>query len=206
MLKSTGMASYRMRGKLLWEESIMNDKKIVQLFFERSQQAITELSLKYGKICFHIALNILKCNEDAEECENDTYLKTWNSIPPDDPMYLRAYVSRIVRNLALSKYRYNHRQMRDSHLQVYLSELQDCIPASQDVEASADDTVNRAIGAFLSTQDLTARALFIQRYFYMEKISVLSKKFGLKESTVSTKLNRTRLKLKQYLEREGIVL
>ena len=77
---------------------------------------------------------------------------------------------------------------------------------SQDVEASADDTVNRAIGAFLSTQDLTARALFIQRYFYMEKISVLSKKFGLKESTVSTKLNRTRLKLKQYLEREGIVL
>ena len=116
----------------------MNDKKIVQLFFERSQQAITELSLKYGKICFHIALNILKCNEDAEECENDTYLKTWNSIPPDDPMCLRAYVSRIVRNLALSKYRYNHRQMRDSHLQVYLSELQDCIPASQDVEASAD--------------------------------------------------------------------
>lgn len=184
----------------------MNDKKIVQLFFECSQQAITELSLKYGKICFHIALNILKCNEDAEECENDTYLKTWNSIPPDAPMYLRAYVSRIVRNLALSKYRYNHRQMRDSHLQVYLSELQDCIPASQDVEASADDTVNRAIGAFLSTQDLTARALFIQRYFYMEKISVLSKKFGLKESTVSTKLNRTRLKLKQYLEREGIVL
>ena len=121
-------------------------------------------------------------------------------------MCLRAYVSRIVRNLALSKYRYNHRQMRDSHLQVYLSELQDCIPAAQDVEASADDTVNRAIGAFLSTQDLTARALFIQRYFYMEKISVLSKKFGLKESTVSTKLNRTRLKLKQYLEREGIVL
>lgn len=126
----------------------MNDKDIVQLFFERSQQAVTELSQKYGKLCFHIALNILKCNEDAEECENDTYLKTWNRVPPDEPICLRAYVSRIVRNLALSQYRYNHRQMRDSHLQVYLSELQDCIPASQDVEASADDTVNSAIQAF----------------------------------------------------------
>lgn len=184
----------------------MNDKDIVQLFFERSQQAINELSQKYGKLCFHIAFNILKSNEDAEECENDTYLKTWNSIPPDEPMCLRAYISRIVRNLALSRYRYNHRHMRDSHLQVYLSELQDCIPASQDVEASADDTVNNAIRAFLSTQDLTSRALFIQRYFYMERISVLSKKFGLKESNISTKLNRTRLKLKQYLEREGVVL
>lgn len=184
----------------------MNDKNIVRLFFERSQQAITELSQKYGKLCFHIALNILKCNEDAEECENDTYLKTWESIPPDDPMCLRAYVSRIVRNLALSKYRYNHRQMRDSHLQVYLSELQDCIPASQDVEASADDTVNRAIRTFLSKQDMTARVLFIQRYFYMESISALSKRYGLKESNISTKLNRTRLKLKQYLEREGVML
>lgn len=117
-----------------------------------------------------------------------------------------SYVSRIVRNLALTRYRYNHRQMRDSHLQVYLSELQDCIPGSLDVEASADDSVNRAIQAFLSKQDLTARALFIQRYFYMESISALSKKFGLKESTISTKLNRTRSKLRQYLEREGVVL
>ncbi|MCM1145740.1 MAG: sigma-70 family RNA polymerase sigma factor [Blautia sp.] len=184
----------------------MNDNDIVQLFLERSQQAITELSQKYGRLCFHIAFNILQCKEDAEECENDTYLKTWNSIPPDNPICLRAYVSRIVRNLALSKYRYNHRQMRDSHLQVYLSELQDCIPTSQDVETSADDTVNSAIRAFLLTQDLTVRALFIQRYFYMESISDLSKKSGLKESAVSTKLNRTRLKLKQYLEREGVVL
>ena len=139
----------------------MNDKDIVQLFFERSQQAINELSQKYGKLCFHIAFNILKSNEDAEECENDTYLKTWNSIPPDEPMCLRAYISRIVRNLALSRYRYNHRRMRDSHLQVYLSELQDCIPASYDVEASADDTVNNVIRDFLSTQDLPFMLIWI---------------------------------------------
>lgn len=184
----------------------MNDKDIVKLFVARTQQAIAELSQKYGQLCFHIAFNILKCNEDAEECENDTYLKTWKSIPPDDPMCLRAYVSRIARNLALSRYRYHHRQMRDSYLQVYLSELQDCIPASMDVEVSADDTVSSAIQTFLAAQDRTVRALFIQRYFYMESISVLSKKFGLKESSISTKLNRTRLKLKCYLEREGVVL
>ena len=184
----------------------MNDKDIIQLFFARSQQALTELSQKYGKLCFHIALNILKCNEDAEECENDTYLKTWNSVPPDNPTYLNAYVSRIVRNLALSKYRYNHRKMRDNHLQVYLSELQDCIPASQDVETSADDTVNYAIYDFLLKQDFITRVLFIQRYFYMESISNLSRKYGLKESNISTKLNRTRAKLKQYLEGEGVVL
>lgn len=184
----------------------MNDKDIIQLFFARSQQALTELSQKYGKLCFHIALNILKCNEDAEECENDTYLKTWNSVPPDNPTYLNAYVSRIVRNLALSKYRYNHRKMRDNHLQVYLSELQDCIPASQDVETSADDTVNYAIYDFLLKQDFITRVLFIQRYFYMESISNLSRKYGLKESSISTKLNRTRAKLKQYLEGEGVVL
>ncbi len=184
----------------------MNDKDIIQLFFARSQQALTELSQKYGKLCFHIALNILKCNEDAEECENDTYLKTWNSVPPDNPTYLNAYVSRIVRNLALSKYRYNHRKMRDNHLQVYLSELQDCIPAFQDVETSADDTVNYAIYDFLLKQDFITRVLFIQRYFYMESISNLSRKYGLKESSISTKLNRTRAKLKQYLEGEGVVL
>ncbi len=127
-------------------------------------------------------------------------------MPPDYPTHLRAYVSRIVRNLALSRYRYNYRKMRDSHLQIYLSELQDCIPSSQDVEASTDDTVNSAIHAFLLKQDVTTRTLFIQRYFCMESISSLSKKFGLKESNISTKLNRTRLKLRQYLEKEGVVL
>ena len=77
-----------MSGEIQWEENAMNDKEIVQLFLKRSQHAIIELSQKYGKICFHIAFNILKCNEDAEECENDTYLKTWNSIPPDESMSL----------------------------------------------------------------------------------------------------------------------
>jgi RNA polymerase sigma-70 factor (ECF subfamily) len=182
----------------------MDDRKIIQLFFSRSQDAISELSQKYGKFCYRIAMNILKNREDAEETENDTYLKVWNSIPPACPDVLRAYIGRITRNLSLSRYRYNHREKRDGHLQVFLSELEDCIPAPQNVEASTDDTVSNAICAFLAHQDSKTRSLFIRRYFYMESISALAKDFGMKESNVSTKLNRVRIKLKCYLEKEGI--
>jgi RNA polymerase sigma-70 factor (ECF subfamily) len=184
----------------------LDDKKIIQLFISRSQDAISELSQKYGEFCYRIAMNILKNSEDAEETENDTYLKVWNSIPPACPDVLRAYVGRITRNLSLSRYRYNHREKRDDHLQVFLSELDDCVPASQDVEVSADDTVRQAICAFLARQDFSTRTLFIRRYFYMESISALAKDFCMKESNVSTKLNRVRSKLKCHLEKEGITI
>lgn len=184
----------------------MDDRKIIQMLFLRSQDAIPALAQKYGKLCYRIAMNILKNNEDAEETENDTYLRVWNSIPPACPDALRAYISRIARNLALTRYRYNHRERRDGHLQIFLSELEDCIPSRQDVEASADDTVSSAIHAFLARQDSVTRALFIQRYFYMESLSDLARRFDMKESNVSTKLYRVRLKLKDYLEGEGIVL
>jgi RNA polymerase sigma-70 factor (ECF subfamily) len=184
----------------------VDDKKIIQLFIARSQDAISELSQKYGEFCYRIAMNILNNSEDAEETENDTYLKVWNSIPPTCPDVLRAYVGRITRNLSLSRYRYNHREKRDGHLQVFLSELEDCVPAPQNVEVSADDTVCQAICAFLANQDSSTRILFIRRYFYMESISALAKDFGMKESNVSTKLNRVRAKLKCYLEKEGIVV
>lgn len=184
----------------------MDDRKIIQLFFSRSLDAISELSQKYGKFCYRIAMNILKNHEDAEEMENDTYLKVWDNIPPACPDVLRAYVGRITRNLSLSRYRYNHREKRDRHLQVFLSELEDCIPSPQNVEASADDTVSNAICAFLARQDSNTRILFIRRYFYMKSISALAKDFGMKESNVSTKLSRVRLKLKCYLEKEGIVV
>ncbi|MCM1091004.1 MAG: sigma-70 family RNA polymerase sigma factor [Butyrivibrio sp.] len=184
----------------------MDDRRIIQLFFSRSQDAISELSQKYGGFCYRIAMNILRNHEDAEETENDTYLKVWNSIPPACPDVLRAYIGRITRNLSLSRYRYNHREKRDGHLQVFLSELEDCIPAPQNVEAAADDTVSNAISVFLAHQDSGTRILFIRRYFYMESISSLAKDFGMKESNVSTKLNRVRIRLKGYLEKEGITV
>ena len=131
-------------------------------------------------------------------------LKVWDTVPPTYPENLAAYTSRITRNLALSKYRYNQREKRNHHLQVYLSELEDCIPDAENVEIAADDTVLKLIESFLRQQSQINRIVFVQRYFYMENISEIAKKYGLTESNVSTKLYRTRRELRKFLEQEGI--
>ena len=182
----------------------MDDNNIIQLFFERSQEAIVVLSEKYGKLCNWIAMNILKNYEDAQECENDTYLKVWDSIPPTYPENLAAYISRITRNLALSRYRHNQRKKRSQYMQVYLSELEDCIPDTRDTEIMADDTVVRLIESFLKQQKQLNRIVFVRRYFYMESITEIAQKYGLTESNVSTKLHRTRVGLRKFLEQEGV--
>lgn len=184
----------------------MEDVTIIELFFSRSEQAIGELSAKYGKLLNRIARNILNCAQDAEECENDTYLKAWNSIPPTRPAVLSAYVSRITRNLAINRLQYYSRKKRSRQMEVLFCELEDCIPGTADVEAAADDTVSNAINMFLEKLEPQTRILFIHRYFFMESVAALAVRFSLKESTVSTKLNRTRSRLKKHLEEEGIAL
>ncbi len=184
----------------------MEDTKIIELFFERSEYAIKELSQKYGKLCNSIAYNILYNKEDAEECENDTYLKTWQSIPPQKPLCLLAYISKIVRNLALDKLRYCNRQKRSAELDSIFSELYECIPSNENVQDSADDTAIQVVNSFLTRLDPQTRILFIRRYFYMERVESLALRYGLSASNVSTKLNRIRQKLKVYLVKEGIAL
>jgi RNA polymerase sigma-70 factor (ECF subfamily) len=184
----------------------MDDTLIIKLFFERSENAIQELSQKYGRLCNHIAFNILKNQQDADECENDTYLHTWNSIPPQEPNVLKAYVCRICRNLALNRWKYYTRKRRNKEMNLLLSEVDECIPSSMNVEASADDTVIRVLNDFLENLDSQSRILFIQRYFYLESTQALGERFGMSASGVSTKLNRVRKRLKQNLEQEGIVL
>lgn len=186
----------------------MEDEKIISLFFSRCEQAISALSDKYGRLCYSIAFRILSSKQDAEECENDTYLRVWNSVPPTYPQSLRAYVSRIVRNLAITRLHYNNRKKRSrsNNIDILFSELSECIPSAVDVEASADDTIQNAINSFLEKQEPQIRVLFIRRYFFGEDIVSLSARFSLKESNISTKLNRTRARLKDYLEKEGIVL
>ena len=184
----------------------MEDIKIIELFFNRSEYAIKELSLKYGKLCNSIAYNVLYDREDAEECENDTYLKAWNSIPPHKPLSLPAYVSKIVRNLALDKLKYYNRQKRSAEIDNLFSEMSECIPSKEDVQASADDTVIQAVNSFLKELDSQTRILFIRRYFYMERLESLALRYGLSASNISTRLNRIRQRLKCYLEKEGIIL
>ena len=184
----------------------MEDSRIIQMFFDRMESAIAALSAKYGKLCYRIAYNILTNHADAQECENDTYLRVWDTVPPTWPDNLRAYVSRIVRNLALDRVRYQNRQKRSVATDWTLSELSECIPSSVSVEADADDTVVQALTSYLNTLDDLTRVLFIRRYFYMDSVEMLARQFGMNASSVSTRLTRTRARLKAYLEREGIVL
>lgn len=183
----------------------MTDEKIIDLFLERSEQAIKELSLKYGSLCKNISFNILHNECDAEECENDTYVKVWNTIPPQKPYCLVAYVSKIARNISLNRLKYYSRNKRNAQIDHLFSELYECIPSNENlVQITEDIMISKAINEFLRALDNQTRVLFVQRYFYMETAESLSKRFGLSASNVSTKLNRTRTRMKSYLSKKGI--
>ena len=178
----------------------MDDRQIVSLFFARSEQAITEVSQKYGDLCFRIADNILDDPQDAEECVNDAYLGAWNSIPPQSPDPLRAYLCRIVRNLALKKHRANSAQKRDSRFEVSLSELEECIPDNSfDQQLSANE-LTAQINAFLSALRQNDRVMFVRRYWFAEPLSEIAAAFGITEHHTSVRLSRIRRKLHQHLK------
>ena len=183
----------------------MDDSKIIELFFERSEQAIIELSNKYGSICTKVADNILNNRQDSEECVNDAYLAVWNTIPPQKPDPLLSYVCRIVRNLSLKKYHENTAQKRNSRYDVALDEIIDCIPASFSVEDEiAAKEVAGMINSFLATLDQQSRAMFVRRYWHVDSIEELAALFHKSRHYISVRLSRIRKALKQYLETEGI--
>ena len=180
----------------------MDDRQIIALFYERSEQAITELSKKYGDLCFKIAINILNNPQDAEECVSDAYLGVWNSIPPQNPAPLRAYLCRIVRNLALKKLRTNTALKRGSQLEVSLSELENCLPDNSFDEQLSAKELTAQLNAFLSTLHRDDRVMFIKRYWFAEPLSEIAKIFGITEHNASVRLSRIRKKLHQYLNKE----
>ncbi len=185
----------------------LEDSKIIDLFFERSEDAISVLSDKYGALCEKLAVGILKNGRDAEECVNDTYLAVWNSIPPERPQRLISYVCRIARNIATAKYHSNTAEKRNSRYDVALDELEDCFASSESVEecCEANETA-RAINSFLMRLDSAERVMFVKRYFFAESVSDIAEHFGLTPHAVSVKLFRIRERLKKHLEREGIAL
>lgn len=185
----------------------MDDGKIIELFLLRSEQAVIELSYKYGKTCRRIAFNILNNFEDAEECVNDTYLGTWNSIPPQKPNPLSTYVCKITRNLALKRYRYNTAKRRNSFYDVSLSELEECMPSViQNTVSCNEENLTEIIESFLDSLDKKSRIMFVKRYWYAEPISAIAEEFNITENNVAVRLLRIRSKLKMYLEKEGIVV
>ena len=182
----------------------MDDTEIIDLFFERSEKAISELSAKYGKLVYSIAENALHNREDAEECVNDTYLGVWNAIPPQRPISLLAFVCRIARNISITRYTRDPSRQNGAS-DVCFDELQECIPSNETVEARYDaDELSRLIDGFLDELDRKNRMLFVRRYYYMDSFADVAAAAGMKEGAVRTRLSRLRGKLKEFLESRGV--
>lgn len=183
----------------------MNDSEIIALYWQRSETAVKETEKKYGKLCRHIAMNILQNSEDAEECVNDTYLGAWNSIPPQRPTVLSAYLCRIARNCALNKYHYNNSKKRSAQVEISLTELENCILKAPDIaQACETEQLAKALSCFLRTLSYESRNVFMRKYWFFDSVSDIANRFLISESKVKSILFRTRGKLKEFLMKEGI--
>lgn len=186
---------------------MIEDEKIIEMFFVRSEQGIRELDIKYGKVFRKLSYNIVNSRQDAEECVNDAYLGAWNAIPPEKPNPLLTYVCKIVRNISLKAYYRKGAAKRGSAYTVAMEEIEACIAAPVTVEAEIEaKELALIIESFLETLTAENRAIFMQRYAYMEPYADISARVGLPEKTVSVRLTRMRRRLKQYLiEREVFI-
>ena len=182
----------------------MDDKRIVELFHERSEQAIKELSEKYGFVCKRLAFNILKNEADADECLNDSYLKIWNSVPPEDPDPLLTYTCKIVRNTAIHMYDVNTAQKRNSFYDSPIDELENFLFDSEGVEETlAAKELKKAIEEYLSHTDRESRFIFIRRFWFCDEIGDIAEAVGKSPRYVSLKLFRIKEDLKKYLIKKG---
>ncbi len=176
-----------------------HDQRIIELYFARNEQAITETDHRYGGFCMRVSLGILEDRRDAEECVNDTYLKAWNAIPPTRPNSLRAFLAKIVRNLSLQRLEYNKAAKRNRDFELSLEELSDCIPM-RDEDA---DALPALLNSFLETLSESEWQLFCGRYWHGRSVKELARAYGLTPKAVTMRLSRTREKLRTYLNERG---
>ncbi|MBQ3558260.1 MAG: sigma-70 family RNA polymerase sigma factor [Agathobacter sp.] len=181
----------------------MEDRQIVKLLFARAENAISELSVRFGKQLHRIAYNILGNQSDAEECTNDTYFALWNAIPPVSPDPLAPYVYRTGRNTALKRLRRDTAQKRNSRYDVSLEELNGCLPAESMEQIIDARELGRAIDRFLASKSRESRYVFIRRYWYGDSVGDIARELKMQENAVSVRLNRMRNSLKAYLKKEG---
>ncbi len=186
----------------------MEDKQIVDLYFERSEDALTETQKKYGRYVNHIAYNILTSTEDAKECVNSAYYRVWNAIPPAKPANLGTYLGKIVRNVALDMYdKYSAKKRGAGQMELVLEELKECISLSKPVEKIVDEIIlKEVLNRFLGELSKQARVVFVKRYWYLSSVKEIARECGMSESNVKMTLLRTREKLKKYLDNEEITL
>ena len=186
----------------------MDDKKIIELYFARSERAISETDKKFGSNCRRTAYNILRNIQDSEECTNDTYMRLWSVIPPQKPIPLYAFIMRIVRNLALDRVKQFSAIKRGGEVyDAAYDELSECVPSKDNVQKTVEGMeLTESIEKFLSTVSREKKRIFLMRYWSFMTVQEISERLGLSESKVKVTLMRTREKLKKYLEKEGIEL
>ena len=186
----------------------MQDQEIIELYFARNEQAIIESSDKYGYYCTSIALNILQNMQDAEECVNDTWLRAWDSIPPARPNYLQLYLGSITRHISLDRFRSQKAVKRGGgELVLALDEVRDVIASDADVPTQvAEQEFSEIFNRFLWSLSERDCNVFLRRYYYLDPIALIAKRYGLSISNVQKILSRTRAKLRAYLEKEGYAI
>ena len=185
----------------------MEDNKIIDLFWTRSENAILETGNKYGKYCYSIAYNILANNEDAEECVSDTYMAAWKSIPPHRPSVLAAFLGKITRRLSIDRWRSNTRDKRGGgEVTLALDELEYCVFDPHDIDKAIErKQFVRVLNRFLDSLPDTDRKIFLCRYWYMDSVSAIAGYLGFSQSKITSILFRTRKKLRAVLEQEDLL-
>ncbi len=183
----------------------MEDQEIVALFWKRDESAIQETSKKYGMYCYSIAYRILKNHEDSEESVNDTYVDAWHSMPPHKPSLLSTFLGKITRRIAIDKWRASRAEKRgNGEMSLVWDELEECIASENDIDTEIDrKQLAQTVNAFMKTLSDSERKVFVCRYFYMDPLESICKKFGFSEGKVKSMLFRTREKLRVYLQKEG---
>ncbi len=186
----------------------MEDAKIVQLYLERDETAIRHTAVKYGSRLRSLSFSITSDDLTSEECENDTYLETWNRIPPNEPKtYFYAFLARITRHISIDRCRERTSLKRKGHIVELSEELEMCLPASNDVDSVVNAKIlGEAISQFLFTLSQEKRVIFMRRYFYLDTVSEISRRLSLSKSKVKTSLFRIRNDLRDYLIKEGYTL
>ncbi len=185
----------------------MEDEKIIELYFERNESAISETAEKYGNYLYKIAFNILSDNEDSEESVNDTYMSAWNTIPPEKPNVFSAFLSKIIRYISLNRYRARKTEKRGGgEIDAAFEEIEECVPDKSNIYDEIETKeLAEIISDYLKKLPETERKIFVCRYYYLDSLSDISKQFGFSKSKVASMLHRTRKKILSHLEKEGVL-
>ena len=182
----------------------MTDSQIIALFWERNEDAIQETDAVYGRKLYAISDKILHSNQDAEESVSDTYMRAWETIPPQRPNYFFAYLAKICRNCSLSRLQWNSAAKRNAEVVSLTQEMENCIPDRSYERKLEGEEIGRVLNAFLDSISLESRLIFMRRYWYTDSIAEIAARYSISEGKVKTQLHRTRNKLQLFLAKEGI--